>query len=154
MKTPHGNRTHGHGKARTVNGKRKPSLTYIKWQQMKQRCFNPKNQRFKDYMGRGITVCERWLTFTNFLEDMGECPKGLTLERIDNDKGYSPDNCEWRTAKEQCRNRRSTVLNKDLVRKIRSMVPYYTSSQIGKALGITTKQAYDVIHFKCWRDIQ
>ena len=68
---------------------------YQVWNHMLQRCTNPKNPGFKHYGGRGITVCERWLQFANFYADMGDPPPGLMIEREDNDKGYSPDNCVW-----------------------------------------------------------
>jgi hypothetical protein len=74
---------------------------------MMQRCGNPNNPQFKDYGERGITVCERWKTFKNFLTDMGVRPEGLTLDRKDNNKGYTPDNCKWSTKQEQQRNMRS-----------------------------------------------
>ena len=76
------------------------------WCSMKERCNNPQCKSFKNYGGRDITVCERWLEFENFYADMGERPEGLSLERIDNNKGYSLDNCKWATRKEQMRNSR------------------------------------------------
>jgi len=83
------------------------SPEYTAWADMLQRCENPKNKWFNDYGGRGITVCEQWHFFPNFLADMGPRPKDLTLDRLDNDLGYFPDNCEWRTRSAQQRNKRS-----------------------------------------------
>ena len=82
-------------------------LTYSSWAHMIQRCKNPKNKNYKWYGGRGIKVCERWRnSFKNFLKDMGTRPKGLTLDRINNNDNYKPENCRWTTIKQQNNNSR------------------------------------------------
>ena len=80
---------------------------YKAWSNMKNRCLNPNWPKFKNYGGRGITVCEEWFDFRNFFNDMGKAPKNLTLERKNNNKGYSKENCIWATISQQNYNRRT-----------------------------------------------
>lgn len=86
-------------------GSRNP--TYSIWASMLARCNNSKNYAYNDYGGRGIYVCKEWYDFKNFLEDMGERPEGLTLDRKENDKGYYKENCRWATYFTQANNRRN-----------------------------------------------
>ena len=98
-----GDATRTHGKANSrISGY--ASRAYGVWQAMRDRCSNSNRVDYKYYGGRGISVCARWQKFENFLEDMGEPPKGLTLDRVDNDKGYTKSNCRWATRREQTYN--------------------------------------------------
>jgi hypothetical protein len=90
-------KNHGHSSGGKL------SRTYVSWHNMKQRCRDPGDTSYHRYGGRGITFCERWLDFNNFLHDMGERPLGRTLDRIDVDGNYEPGNCKWSTPKEQQR---------------------------------------------------
>jgi len=88
------------------------SKEYACWRALKNRCTNEKNVQYKDYGGRDITVCDRWMKFENFYEDMGKCPEGYEIDRIDNNLGYFKENCRWTTKTINSRNRRSTTIHK------------------------------------------
>lgn len=88
---------------------KKRSKEYSIWAAMINRCTNKRDRGWENYGGRGITVCDSWKKFENFYADMGLKPEGKTLDRIDNNKGYNKENCEWRSIKQQSRNRRDNV---------------------------------------------
>lgn len=108
MPRPKGARkTHGHC---YFDGKKQQSRTYTSWMSMHRRCCDPKTDSYPHYGGRGISVCERWDSFENFLEDMGECPDGFSIERKDVNGDYNLENCTWVLLEEQAFNRSNSVL--------------------------------------------
>lgn len=118
---------------------------YAVWKSMKSRCCNKNNRSFHRYGGRGITICERWINnFHAFMEDMGERPKGFTLERIDNSKGYSPENCKWASRQEQQINR--DVVNRFIVDGV-EIVPALLAKELGlksESIAIRVKKGLSI----------
>ncbi len=105
---------------RTTHGKRSNPM-YSVWKAMIRRCSNSDDPSYKNYGGRGIQVCESWKNVETFFADMGTRPEGMTLERVDVDAGYSPENCVWASRSQQGRNRRNNrIVNVFGVRKIMS----------------------------------
>lgn len=118
----------------------KKSRIYEIWQSMIQRCNNPNYKFYKNYGGRGIKVCEKWLKFEGFLQDMGEQPEGLTLDRVDNNGDYYKENCRWTTQKEQMKNTRRAIS--------------ITISQITKFLVEWCEElglSYNTVYCRLWR---
>lgn len=97
-----------HGMTRGPRGQRTRPAEYMVWANMKNRCSNPKCDRWQYYGGRGIKVCERWQSFENFFADMGKRPAGMSIDRIDVNGDYEPGNCRWADAKTQRANRRDS----------------------------------------------
>lgn len=106
------------------------SPTHSNWSNMKNRCLNPKSQDYGTYGAVGITVCEKWLTFEGFLEDMGERPPGCSIDRIDGTRGYSKENCRWATPTEQANNKRTN-------KHVEYGGVRFTKAQLARHLGIS-----------------
>jgi hypothetical protein len=126
--------------------------TYTVWVNIRQRCLNPRSQAFHNYGGRGITICDRWLVFENFLTDMGEKPNDMEIERRDNDADYSPDNCIWATRKANGRNRRTNKLTPELAAAIKAayvprIVPQHV---IAKRFGVCQMTVSLVVRGETW----
>lgn len=95
-----------HGEARLNNETKEHRI----WRYMRHRCHCATSSDYKNYGGRGITLCKEWDNYKTFLKDMGRCPKNCTIDRVDNEKGYFKENCRWATHKEQCNNYRYNVM--------------------------------------------
>lgn len=130
--------------AKFKHGRRKATdKTYCSWADMKRRCDNPKDANYHNYGGRGITYCQEWANFTNFLADMGECPEGLTLDRINVDGNYEPANCRWADDVTQANNRRNNHL-------LTYQGKTQTMSQWARELGFTVQLIKDRINRYGW----
>lgn len=141
---------HGHSVATAIG----PSRTYKTWQSMKHRCASPNNVNWLLYGGRGITVCERWQSFEGFLEDMGERPHGMSIDRIDSNKGYEKSNCRWASADVQVQNTTRTKLTVDLVNEIRGRAEHGESfASIARRFKVSGWNVSAIVKRKTWRNV-
>ena len=135
-----------HGYARTK--------LYIAWAAMIQRVLNPKNTAYKNYGGRGITVCNEWLKFIPFRDWAlnNGYKEGLEINRIWNDGNYEPSNCDFVTAKENSRNQRTTKLTLEIANEIRDLykIKQYNKSQLAKMYNVSPQQISFIINNKRW----
>ena len=121
---------------------------------MKRRCLNTNAPNYKNYGGRGIRVCPRWLgSFDNFLADMGRAPEGkrISIDRIDNDGNYEPSNCIWATTTTQNRNKSTTKLDKDSVKEMRRLHAMgWSTKELAEKYNISHASASLAANYKTW----
>ena len=153
------------GKRARPDGFRRPIAKnyreYTTWCSMRERCENPARPSYRYYGGRGITVCEAWASFNQFLSDMGPRPEGTSLDRVDPDGPYSPGNCRWADQATQNANRRRPVctkpagrLNADAVREIRRLhTQGATKREMGDRFGVHYTTIAAVITGKSWSNV-
>lgn len=138
----HPNATHGMSK----------SKTYSKWLDARKRCFRVKDTHYAEYGGRGITMCQRWAeSFEAFLEDMGECPDGLTLERDDVDGHYEPNNCRWASKLEQARNKRRVKATWEIACAIRARGPNASTAALAEEFGLSSGVVWHIKAGTTWK---
>lgn len=118
---------------------------------MRQRCLNPNSDKWKWYGGRGITICERWSSYENFLADMGDRPVSMTLDRINNDGPYAPCNCRWATQLEQTRRQPKNKLSEEIADRMKvDRMTGMTYEAIGQKYGVTKSAAHRAITGATW----
>lgn len=124
---------------------------YHTWVNMLLRCNSEEHHAYKDYGARGITVCDRWSDVSKFILDMGIRPKGTSLDRINNNGNYEPNNCRWATKEDQVRNTRATKLDIDKVRYIRSS--HESCVTLSKKFNVCIASITAARRLETWRNI-
>lgn len=139
-----------HGLSRE-NGKH--TRLFRAWLDMRGRCDNPRLRSYASHGARGITYCSEWQAFERFVADMAPHPgEGWTLERIDNDGNYEPDNCKWATQTQQNRNQRRTKLDEDKVAEIRRLkAKGYSYGRMAAMYGVARSTIQGVVEYRTWR---
>lgn len=151
---------HGHPLAdemshRKTGHRERNGRTYRSWIAMKKRCTDPKSVGWKYYGGKGITIHPRWAkTFINFLEDMGECPEGCSIERIDGNGNYEPGNCRWATQIEQSQNKSNITLTELAVLEARELFEKGSSiPDLVERYGVKYHAMYQAVKGLSWRHL-
>lgn len=128
---------------------------YANWNAMISRCNNPNSTSYCQYGALGITVCNRWLDYNKFLEDMGPKPgKNYTIDRINNDLGYYKENCRWATKEEQAQNQRRTKLTPESVKQIRTLYKQgATQKELSQQFKVALRTISSVVNHKTWKNI-
>lgn len=138
-------------KVNKTHGMSNKTPTYKTWKEMRSRCNSPSNDKFKWYGGRGIKVCQEWGTFEQFLIDMGERPKGMTIDRINNDGDYTPSNCVWLSPLDQTRKQSKNKLSLELASLLRfDRESKMTYRELGVKYGVSATTAHRCFHHKTW----
>lgn len=139
-----------------VDGKRCATPEYRSWQMMKNRCLNPNAEDYRYYGGRGISLCERWMTYDNFIADMGRKPTLLhTLDRKDVNKNYNKKNCRWATRAIQAQNRNYNRFTMTTARRIRKLYAsgHYYQYEIAAMFETSQAMVSQITRGDAWKEV-